>query len=72
MPESPRWLYENHSRKEAETVLAKIYNGDNGWIQYELDEIEAVAHEQHAHGGSQFRICKNIFFIFQIGNNNIH
>uniref|UniRef100_A0A915DCV3 Major facilitator superfamily (MFS) profile domain-containing protein n=1 Tax=Ditylenchus dipsaci TaxID=166011 RepID=A0A915DCV3_9BILA len=45
LPESPRWLYEHIGQKETEEVLKKIYNNDQDWVQYEIEEIQ-LAHEQ--------------------------
>ncbi|PIO64514.1 MFS transporter, SP family [Teladorsagia circumcincta] len=57
LPESPRWLYEHNRTEESEAVLRKIYNGDEEWIKYEIEEIkhghrmEKMAKEEHAGNG---------------------
>lgn len=45
LPESPRWLYENNRKDEAEEVVKRIYYGNQEWIEYEMSEI-ANAQEQ--------------------------
>uniref|UniRef100_A0A914I114 Major facilitator superfamily (MFS) profile domain-containing protein n=1 Tax=Globodera rostochiensis TaxID=31243 RepID=A0A914I114_GLORO len=60
LPESPRWLYENKSRKECEEVLSKIYNGDTEWIQFELAEIQ-MAHDQQKHDAAIYG-SRNVFW----------
>jgi len=45
-------------------VLKKIYNGDNEWIDYEIEEIK-LSHEQQerdkaAHGGNFWTGLKKV------------
>uniref|UniRef100_A0A914DYX2 Major facilitator superfamily (MFS) profile domain-containing protein n=1 Tax=Acrobeloides nanus TaxID=290746 RepID=A0A914DYX2_9BILA len=46
LPESPRYLYEHSLAQNSENVLKKIYNGDDEWVKYEMEEIK-TSHEQH-------------------------
>uniref|UniRef100_A0A914CSG1 Major facilitator superfamily (MFS) profile domain-containing protein n=1 Tax=Acrobeloides nanus TaxID=290746 RepID=A0A914CSG1_9BILA len=45
LPESPRFLYEHGGSQACRDVLKKIYNGDEEWIDYEMEEIK-LSHEQ--------------------------
>lgn len=52
LPESPRWLYARVGSVECERVLKKVYNGDEKWIHYEMEEIKR-AHEEQETGAVQ-------------------
>jgi MFS transporter, SP family, solute carrier family 2 (myo-inositol transporter), member 13 len=73
LPESPRFLYEHSGSQACKDVickksskniflqifqvLKKIYNGDEEWIDYEMEEIK-MSHEQQErekaeHGGKR-------------------
>uniref|UniRef100_A0A914X0S3 Major facilitator superfamily (MFS) profile domain-containing protein n=1 Tax=Plectus sambesii TaxID=2011161 RepID=A0A914X0S3_9BILA len=46
LPESPRWLAEHGQMEEAEKVLDRIYNGQEEWSRFEMNEIKAAQEEE--------------------------
>uniref|UniRef100_A0A914UWE4 Major facilitator superfamily (MFS) profile domain-containing protein n=1 Tax=Plectus sambesii TaxID=2011161 RepID=A0A914UWE4_9BILA len=46
LPESPRYLVNQGRDNEAKKVLDRIYNGQDDWVKYEMDEIKASHKEE--------------------------
>lgn len=70
LPESPRFLV-NHGRDdEAEKVLDRIYNGQEDWIRYEMEEIKSTYEEERKakleHGGMSTCKMHRLSLIFDL------
>uniref|UniRef100_A0A7E4ZZ92 MFS domain-containing protein n=1 Tax=Panagrellus redivivus TaxID=6233 RepID=A0A7E4ZZ92_PANRE len=42
LPESPRWLFQRYGETASREVIAKIYNNDKDWIEYEAAAVRAI------------------------------
>lgn len=52
LPESPRFLFKR-DRNAARQVLSRIYNGDEEWIEYEMEELKAT-HEAEERSKAEY------------------
>ncbi|CAI4230444.1 unnamed protein product [Auanema sp. JU1783] len=49
LPDTPRYLVSKNRKEEAREVLAKVYNGNEEWINYEMSEMEIIRQEEEEH-----------------------